>query len=663
MLASLAEASLQDRHLAYELKYDGIRALVSLDPRSRDARVVIYSRTGHEKSAQFPDLVEDADRLTRSIPSPLLLDGEIVALDEAGHPTSFTILQDRLHVRGRRQAQATASRTPAAFVAFDLLRHGDDDLRGLPLAARRLRLEQVWSDTGSPRLRLSEFVAGDGTALMKRAIDDGWEGLVAKHLESRYQSGTRTRDWRKLKLAQRETFTVGGWTVRRGTRDTLGALLLGVPGSGRKLAFAGSVGSGFDQAALDRLASLLGPLATRACPFADPPAAGDDVRWVRPSLAVEVRFAEWTPHGHLRHPIYLGVRDDASPAATARVRTAVTVTPRERKRGGAGTDPEASLRDAVVAQLEEIERGRGHGSVMLPDGAPLGVTNLGKVFWPASRLTKGDLLRYYARVAPFILPVVRDRPLVMKRLPNGIAGKSFYQHRAPEPAPPGVRVETIAGDVDVPARVVGGSLRTLLYLAQLAVVSQDPWFSRASAPDCPDSVAFDLDPMPGVSFAQMRDVARWVRDELITLGIVGVPKTSGSSGLHIFVRLPAGVPFEASQIFAQIVATMVAQKHPAQATVERAVQARGRTVYVDYLQNIRGKSLACAYSARGSVFAGVSTPLRWDEVDAGLDPRDITIANAPARFADVGDLWAPVLTGRPADLSAVFRYAEDRPRR
>ncbi len=661
MLASVADAPLADPHLAYELKYDGIRALVSLDPRSAP-RVAIYSRNGNEKSAQFPEIVRECDRVAKRLRAPLVLDGEIVALDAAGQPTSFTALQSRIGVRGAKQTAARANEQPAAFVAFDLLRDGDEDVRPLPLSARRLRLEETWTDTGSPLLRLSEFVAGDGSALMRRATDDGWEGLIAKHLDSRYQCGARTTDWKKLKLVHRQEFAVGGWTPRRGGAAGLGALLLGVAHPDG-LTFVGSVGSGFDHAGAWRLLDWLEAHRSASSPFAAPPDTSEPVRWVTPGLVVEVKFAEWTPAGHLRHPVFLGVRDDV-PAAQVRrepspprVRVAGGARRRQPSAGGQApqpSDPDVQIREAVIGQLQALEQGPGGGALVLPDGSRLDVTNLRKVFWPGPRLTKGDLLRYYVRVAPFILPVVADRPLVMKRLPNGIAGKTFYQHRAPDQPPPGVRVEAVEGDTDVPARVVGGSLRTLLYLAQLAVLSQDPWFSKAHTPDSPDHVAFDLDPMPGISFSQVRDVARWVRDELAAFGIVGVPKTSGSSGLHVFVRLPDGLPYEAALIFAQLVATVVAQKHPDLATVERAVQARGRKVYVDYLQNIRGKSLACAYSARGSEFAGVSTPLTWDEVEAGVEPRDFTILNAHTRLAEVGDLWTPVLEANVADLGRIF---------
>ncbi|MEW5982910.1 MAG: DNA ligase D [Acidobacteriota bacterium] len=658
MLASLGDAALDDALFAFEPKYDGIRALVSLDPKAGSRRVAIYSRLGHEKSLQFPDLVRAFDARVRALRRPLLLDGEIVALDGAGHPTSLTKLQSRLHVTGRHLAASRSTEQPAAFVAFDLLREGGEDLRDLPLSARRDRLERAWSDAGSPLLRISQFEPGDGRALMRRAHDEGWEGLVAKHLDSRYRSGKRTADWRKIKLTQRQEFVVCGWTAPRGSRHAFGALLLGVR-KGELLVFAGSVGTGFDASELARVSGLLRPLVRKACPFAEPPDTAERATWVEPLLVADVRFAEWTPEGHLRHPVYLGLRDDVRPRAVVRERP--SLEPADDAPGpgpGAAPDPETGLRAAVVEQLHDIEAGRGSGVIVLPDGSSLEVTNLGKVFWPAGRLTKGALMRYYAGAAPVILPVVAERPLVMKRFPNGIAGKTFYQQRAPDQVPEGVRVETVEGDTDVPSRLVGGSLRTLIYMSQLAVISQDPWFSRVATSDNPDFIAFDLDPMPGVSFRQVLDVARWLRDELGRLGIAGAAKTSGASGLHLFVKLPPSLPYQAGQIFAQIVATMVAQRHPSQATVERAVGARGRTVYVDYLQNIRGKTLACAYSARASEFAGVSAPLTWREVDDGVDPRDFTIESMPSRLRTAGDVWAEGLRGAPADLGAVLRYAE-----
>ncbi len=316
----------------------------------------------------------------------------------------------------------------------------------------------------------------------------------------------------------------------------------------------------------------------------------------------------------------------------------------------------------VVDQLRALEDTRKDGTIELPGGTRIGVTNLAKPFWPKLKLTKGDLLRYYATVAPLILPVVADRPLVMKRFPNGVDDRvAFYQQRRQKEQPPaGVRIEALPDDLDPVVepgaeRFIGGSLITLLYMTQLAAISQDPWFSRVQSPLDADFVALDLDPGEGATLAHVLDVARWVRDELESMKVPGVPKTSGSRGLHIYIPLPPGTSYESGQLFCQIVATVIAARHPKVATVERMVKKRGRgTVYVDFLQNILGKTLACAYSARASDFAGVSTPLTWDEVEAGVDPRDFTIVTAPARFREVGDLWARLRTSKPARLETVF---------
>ncbi len=316
--------------------------------------------------------------------------------------------------------------------------------------------------------------------------------------------------------------------------------------------------------------------------------------------------------------------------------------------------PQRAEAGATVEQLDLLEKAKKDGRIALPDGDTLDVTNLAKVFWPDGKRTKGDLLRYYARIAPLILPVVDNRPLVMKRLPNGVEGKTFYQHRAPEPVPPGVRIETLPDD-DVPARLIGGSLKTLLYMAQLASISMDPWFSTMDALDSADQVAIDLDPQPGATFTDILEVARAVHEVLQRVGVRGYPKTSGSEGLHIFIPLPAGTPYDAGRLFCQIVATMVATRHPKLATVTRSVGKRkDGTVYVDYLQNIQGKTLACAYSARASRFAGVSTPITWDEVHDAPKPQDFTIANMPERVAAVGDLWAELRKDKGADLLAAI---------
>lgn len=664
--------SLVDPRAVYEPKYDGIRAIVLVEPGPVPA-VRLWSRNGNEKSRQFPEIVAALAAWAATLEGPVVLDGEIVALDAVGQPAGFQRLQGRINVsvpgyRSSAPVQSPAEQ-PAAFVAFDLLRDGDRDLRSRPLGERRAVLESRCATMRAPLLRVSEQAVGDGRALYARADAQGWEGLVVKRQTGPYRAGRRTPDWQKLKIQLQDEFVVGGWTDPRGARRHFGALVLGVTQPDGCLRYVGDVGTGFTEAELDRLAGLLAPLATADCPFETPPKLAT-AHWARPVLVAQVRYTEMTDEGRLRHPAYLGLRDDKSarrvtaPAGRRPVHLLRSPAPLAGDPPGAAAPPARGRRrraidplqawdptaDLLVQQLNDLQARKKSGTIVLPHGETLEVTNLDKVFWPMGRRTKGDLLRYYTRIAPVLLPVLQDRPLVMKRLPDGVDGPSFYQHRAPEPVPPGVRIETLPDD-DVPARLVGGSLKTLLYMAQLASISMDPFFSTVDALHTPDQVAIDLDPQPGATFDQILDVARWVHDILERVGVHGFPKTSGSEGLHIFVPLRPGTPYQAGMLFCQIVATMVAAAHPAVATVERTVGRRkAGTIYVDYLQNIEGKTLACAYSARGSAFAGVSTPVTWDEVHGHLRPEMFTIDTVLPRIRQVGDLWAPTRAHDGADL-------------
>ncbi|CAN5645533.1 hypothetical protein BH23ACI1_BH23ACI1_29130 [soil metagenome] len=668
MLATLASAPLDSPGLIYEPKYDGIRALVHLEPAGT---VRIWSRLGNEKTSQFPSIVTALQRIARRLKGPLLVDGEIVALDDQGRPAGFQRLQGRIHLTSARDVAQVEKAQPVALVAFDLLRDAGEDVRGLPLPARRALLETRLGRGRSSTIRLSEQVAGDGRALHARALEEGWEGLIAKEAQAPYQSGRRSPAWRKIKVVQEQEFVVGGWTEPRQTRQYFGALLLGVY-DGDALRYVGHTGTGFDQKELARVSTLLRAREVPKAAFAERIRTNEPAHWVRPELVAQVRFTEWTADDKLRHPVYLGLRDDKPVrdvvreqprgAVAIQTRPAPAKAPARRASAKGRGSRGAASGDDVVQQLRALEDARRDGTVHLPGGHALPVTNLSKVYWPGPKLTKGDLLRYYAEVAPLILPAVTDRPLVMKRFPNGISAKAFYQQRSRQERPPdGVRIETLPDDLDPISepdarRFVGGNLVTLLYMAQIAAISQDPWFSRVQSPLDADYVAIDLDPGEGTPFARVLDVARWVRDELATLKVPAVPKTSGSSGVHIYIPLPPGTSYESGMIFCQIVATVIASRHPKVATVERAVRARGRgTVYVDYLQNILGKTLATAYSARASEFAGVSTPLTWEELDEQFEPGDFTIVTAPERFRKVGDFWARLRKGRPANLEAVFR--------
>jgi bifunctional non-homologous end joining protein LigD len=402
---------------------------------------------------------------------------------------------------------------------------------------------------------------------------------------------------------------------------------------------------------------------------------------VKPEVVVEVKFSEWTADGRLRQPIYLGTRDDKKATDVGREGSSmqkksgkaakkadkkaapppadVKSRSKARKRIFARRtledDDEVKSKPAkrksrtktqsdIVEQLDEIEKGRGSGRLTIASGVELDVTNLGKVFFPKKKLTKGDLMRYYATVAPYVLPVMADRPLVLKRFPNGVTAPAFFQQNAGE-TPDVVRTETIhteGGSTNV--RLIGGDLATLLYTVQLGSISVDPWHSRLQSLEHADYSIIDLDPGPRAPFSRVRQIAKWALETMESLGLHGAIKTSGSTGLHIYLPLPADTPNEAATLVAQIIATRVSQEHPKEATIERSVKARSEAaVYVDYLQNIIGKTVAAAYSARANPDAMVSTPLEWSELDDDLDPREFTIETAPARFEEKGDIWAAQL--------------------
>lgn len=613
--------------LIYERKYDGMRVLVELEPpvgRKTAPRVWIYSRTGHEKSRQFPAVTAALATWATRLAQPVVLDGELVAVSPKGVPLGFQQLQSRIALTGAAEIARAEHAQPAAVIFFDVLRIGGRDLRGKPLAARRLDLQHLFEDvTGRDAhalIRLSEIAKDDGRAMLARARQEGWEGLIVKEGRSRYHSGRRTPAWRKLKLLAQQEFVIGGWTAPRQSRAHFGSILVGYR-QGADLVFAGSVGTGFTQAELDRLAALFARRTRATSPFANRVVSHEAPHFITPDLVCEVKFIEWTGDGRLRQPVYLGLRDDTRAAAVHR----------EPEPANSGL-----FRD---------------GPVTLPNGDTLRFTNLRKTLWPTPGLTKGDLIRYYHDVADLILPAVDDRPLVMKRSPNGVDAPSFYQQRHTAATPKGVRTALVHGD----EHLIGGSLTTLLYMAQLAAISQDPWFSRVSDPAHMDYAAIDLDPGEGATFADVIDVARWTHDELERLDIPAVPKTSGARGVHIYIPLPKKTTYETGQRLCRLVATLVCAKHPKQATIERRVTTRSAgTVYLDYLQNILGKTLATAYSARASDYAGVSTPLAWTEVTRRLDPRDFTITTAPQRFREVGDLWQPMRTLTPVNIKRVL---------
>jgi len=669
MLATIGTTIPTGAGWTFEPKYDGVRVLAF----AAGASVRLITRNGKDKSHQFPEVTAGVRALALRRKRPFVLDGEIVAFS-GDAPARFQALQSRMHLQGERDIAGQVKSTPSALIAFDLLVDGDSVLLDQPWNVRRKRLERFIGARAPKGLRLGDSAPGDGEKLLARARRDDWEGIIAKRVDSTYQPGARSRDWLKLKVEFRQEFVVGGYTEPRNTREHLGAILLGYF-DGDDLVYVGHTGGGFTRESLAAMAKRLARLERKSSPFSTPVRTNEKAHWVRPEIVVEVKFNEWTADSRLRQPIFLGVRDDKDPREVTREATSVqrghgvARAAATRRRTGAAASVKSPPKKSAAkrtakrsasavsgtdarleVELDAAEHERRDAHLTLGRGVTLSLSSLDKVWFPgrAGGYTKGDVLRHYVRVAPFILPVMEDRPLVLKRFPDGINGEAFYQQKAPPNPPAGVRVDTIEdADGDHVERLVGGSLATLLYQVQLGTISVDPWHARVKSLGFADYSVIDLDPGPRAKFDRVVEVATWVKAELDRLGLRAALKTSGSTGLHIFLPLPARTSNEAALLIAQLVATRVASAHPREATVERTVSARPKaTVYVDYLQNVLGKSVAAAYAVRARPGATVSTPLEWDELTSKLDPRDFTIGTVGERFARVGDIWSLALANR-----------------
>ncbi|MEO8911073.1 MAG: DNA ligase D [Gemmatimonadaceae bacterium] len=652
----------------FEPKYDGVRVLAY----ATSTDVKLMTRNGKDKAQQFPEVVGALKKLATQTRRSLVLDGEIVALID-GDPARFQELQGRMHVKESHLIERRTSSTPAALILFDILMDGDEPLIREPWSERRARLVKRVGKKVSPQLRVTESIEGDGKKMLAKARRQGWEGIIAKRVDSPYEPGVRSRNWLKLKIEFREEFVVGGYTEPRNSREHIGALLLGYFDSDRFI-YAGHTGGGFTRKGLEDMYRLLKPLEKQTSSFEETLKTNEKAHWVRPQVVVEVKFSEWTADRRLRQPIFLGVRDDKNakdveiepPSVQKKSARDGTVAKRQQRLSisarARGASEKPSKRQAratkasgsrgpkvdlasLITQLTEIEEAGGGGALDFGRGNALKVSNLGKVFFPKEKYTKGDVMRYYTRIADFILPTIQDRPLVLKRFPNGIGGEAFYQQKASETTPQEVRVEVIKTDGgEKQRRIIGGDLLTLLYTIQLGAISVDPWHSRVQTLEYADYTIIDLDPGPRANFKRVVQVARWAKEVMDGFGLHAAIKTSGSTGLHIYLPLPPGTPNEAATLVAQMIATKVAEAYPREATIERFVKARGAaTVYVDYLQNIQGKTVAGPYCVRAKPGATVSTPLKWTELTDSLDTRAFHLGNAAERFEKVGDIWGEAM--------------------
>jgi len=592
----------------FEVKFDGYRAIAYI----RGGECKLVSRNGNDLTGRFADV---ARALVKAVRSPnAVVDGEIARIDTTGR-TSFSELQ-----QGSGQL---------VYYAFDLLELDGRPLVDLPLRERKAQLQKL-IDLRTGSVAVSEGF-DDGDALFEVARAQHLEGIVAKRVASTYKSGRRTRDWLKLKTENTDEFVVAGYTAGAGRRaSTFGALVLGVH-EGGGLRYVGNVGTGFDDAEIRKLLKLMKPLRRDAPPFAEVPkmprVRKGDVQWVEPRLVAQVRYGEWTHDGHLRHPAYLGLRDDKDAVEVMAPATA-----------------EAPLESVIRKGKRELK-----------------LSNLDKPFWPDEGITKGDLLRYYRDVAPVLVPHLKDRPFTMRRYPHGAYSEAFFQKDAPKHMPewiPTFHANVSQRDSERTKRWIDFPLvndeLALLWMVNMGCIDMNAWYSRVDRPDRPDFVLFDLDPTPEVPWSQTVEVALILKELLDALELVSFPKTSGGKGFHVLVPLDRRSTFADSRHFAEIVAGAIARAHPKLATTEWS-KARRRGVLIDSNQNGEGKTIASVYSVRPKPNAPVSTPLRWDEV-ADSDPAGYTMDVVLERVSSLGDLYAGVLTTRQSLAKSLKRF-------
>jgi bifunctional non-homologous end joining protein LigD len=645
MLATPAEEPFSREGWLFELKYDGYRLLA--ERRRREP--YLRSRAGHDLTVTFPDIA----RAVRGLPyEGLILDGEVVVHDPDGLP-SFSRLQRRGRILNRMDALRASVELPAIYWAFDLLALEGYDLRGLPLRTRKELLRVVLPTVGP--IRYSDHVATQGEALFEQVTAMRLEGIVGKSADAPYRGG-RSTHWVKVRTVRVEDFVVVGWTEPRGSRAGFGALHL-ARYRGGDLVYVGSVGSGFSDAQLDEVLSALRALERDACPCTDGPAPkGRTHHWVRPELVVEVKYKEMTDQGLARQASFSRLRSDKRPREC-------TVEEDGGEDPGGHIGQERAVEEAS-GTADEKTRSAGRPGALAPASAretaqdrTVPFTNLDKVFWPEEGYTKGDLVEYHRQVAPWMLAYLEDRPLVMTRYPDGIAGKSFFQKDAPPFAPDWIRRVTLwsEGAERELSYFVAEDLESLLYVVNLGTIPIHVWSSRIDTLAAPDWCILDLDPKEA-PFGHVVDIAKVLHGLCDEIGLPSFVKTSGSSGLHVLIPLGRRLTYEQSRTLGQLLARVAVAERTDIATLTRNPARRAGKVYIDYVQNGHGRLLAAPFTVRPLSGAPVSAPLRWHEVNGRLRIESHTVKSMPRRMRRLKkDPLRPVLDLEPDLLGALER--------
>lgn len=647
MLATLVEEPFDDPDWLFEVKWDGYRTIVFLNK----GNVELLSRNNKSFTEKYYPLTESFKKWKINA----VLDGEIVVLKNDG-VSDFSSMQN----------WRSESDGELMMYVFDLLWYEGKDLMKQPLIKRQSVLNEIFPE-GDDNIRLSQVFPANGKEFFSAVEKLNLEGIIAKKANSKYYPGQRAGEWLKIKVHKRQEVVIGGYTLNDGGH-IFSSLLLGVY-EDKYLQYVGKVGTGFSDKLKKELSELFEPIISGNCPFNVEPDVNQPSRfrpnppnakavWLKPEIVCEVSYAEVTNDGVFRHPSFKGVRTDKKAKNVIRekaLETTEIVHEDEPKGNNTGSkiirSPGAKTKKSLLNPTEETQ-------VKSVAGHDLKFTNLSKIYWPEDGITKRDMINYYYEVSDYILPYLKDRPQSLNRFPNGIHGNSFYQKDVKGKSPDWVRTfpyETSDGEHK--EFLVGADEATLLWMASLGCIEMNPWFSRIQAEDYPDFCIIDLDPDKN-TFDQVIEAALEVKKVLETLNVPSFPKTSGSTGMHIYIPLGAKYTYDQSQMFANLVVNLVHQNIPEFTSLERLVRNRHGKMYLDFLQNRPGATIASPYSLRPKSGATVSTPLHWEEIKKGLKMSDFTIRNSIARFKKEGDLFKGVL-GKGIDMNKTLEKAQE----
>ncbi|MGE8513494.1 MAG: DNA ligase D [Chryseobacterium culicis] len=612
MLAKLSEEAFNDKDWIFEIKWDGYRAIADL---SKDTPL-FYSRNGISFLSKFEKIALELEKQKHH----MILDGEVVAYDEQGKP-NFQLLQ---------QIGDNPS-TALVYQVFDLLWLNGHSTEDLPLIQRKELLKEALTETGS--ITYCDHIPEKGIEFFAQMKKMQLEGMIAKRADSTYSENHRTADWLKIKFSNTDEVIICGFTEPRGTRERFGALILGKY-TDSQLTYCGHTGTGFNNNSLKELYKRFQKLIVKSSPFETVPKTNMPVTWVKPELVCEIKYSEITRDGIFRHPVFMQIREDKSPEDLKE--SSFTEKPKEMKSKIASKKTEVTEKEKEITLDKHLVK----------------LTNQDKIYFPEENITKGDVIDYYQSIARYILPYLKNRPLSLNRFPNGIEEQSFYQKDAGDHIPEWIKTTQVYSEsndkyIDY---IYCNDKATLAYLNNLGCIDLNPWNSSLPDLEHPDYLVLDLDPSSKNTFDEVIETALQVNEVLKSIKIKGYCKTSGSTGIHIYIPMGGKYDFDQVKDFAHILMKQVNDKLPKITTLERSLQKRdNKKIYLDYLQNRTGQTLASAYSLRPKQGAAVSMPLDWDELKPGLKPTDFTITNVLDRIKEKGDLFKPVL-GKGIDM-------------